>query len=31
MSDRFTNLTDNLNTELAKLRREIPDVMAGFS
>jgi AhpD family alkylhydroperoxidase len=29
--DKFTKLTDNLNTELAKLRREIPDVMAGFT
>jgi AhpD family alkylhydroperoxidase len=29
--DKFTKLTQNLNTELAKLRREIPDVMAGFA
>jgi AhpD family alkylhydroperoxidase len=29
--DRFTKITHNLNTELAKLRREIPDVMKGFS
>ena len=29
--DRFTQITQNLNTELAKLRREIPDVMKGFS
>ena len=31
MSERFTEITQNLNTGLAKLRREIPDVMAGFS
>ena len=31
MSERFTEITQNINTGLAKLRREIPDVMAGFS
>lgn len=30
-ADRFSQLTQQLNTELAKLRREIPDVMNGFS
>jgi AhpD family alkylhydroperoxidase len=28
---KFTKITQNLNTELAKLRREIPDVMKGFA
>ncbi|MDF1645993.1 MAG: carboxymuconolactone decarboxylase family protein [Legionellaceae bacterium] len=28
--DRFTQITQNLNTELAKLHREIPDVMKAF-
>lgn len=31
MSDKFTQLTGDINTQLAKLRKEIPDVMAGFS
>jgi len=28
--DRFTKITQNLGTELAKLNREIPDVMKAF-
>ncbi|MDF1677109.1 MAG: carboxymuconolactone decarboxylase family protein [Legionellaceae bacterium] len=28
--DRFTKITQNLGTELAKLHREIPDVMKAF-
>lgn len=29
--DKFTKVTQGLNTELAKFRREMPEVMAGFS
>ncbi len=29
--DKFIGITQNLNTELAKLHREIPDVMKAFS
>ncbi|MGC1182285.1 carboxymuconolactone decarboxylase family protein [Legionella sp.] len=31
MSDKFTQVTQGINTQLAKLRKEMPDVMAGFS
>ena len=31
VENRFTQMTENLNTELAKLHREIPEVMKGFS
>jgi AhpD family alkylhydroperoxidase len=31
MSERFTQLTKNISTQLSKLHKEIPDVMAGFS
>lgn len=31
MSEKFTQLTGDINIQLAKLRKEIPDVMAGFS
>ena len=31
MSERFTTITHDINTQLAKMRKEIPDVMAGFS
>lgn len=31
MSDKFTELTKGISTQVAKLRKEIPDVMAGFS
>lgn len=29
--DKFTKITQGLNTELAKFRREMPEVMSGFS
>ena len=31
MSEKFTQLTQNIATQMAKMRKEIPDVMAGFS
>ena len=31
MSDKYTVLTRGISTQLAKMRKEIPDVMAGFS
>lgn len=31
MSDKYTELTANISGQLAKLRKEIPDTMAGFS
>ena len=30
MSDKYTNLTQEINTQLGQLNKEIPDVMAGF-
>lgn len=31
MSDKFTHITKDISTQLAKMRKELPDVMAGFS
>lgn len=31
MSEKFTQLTQGLNVQLAKMRKEIPELMAGFS
>lgn len=31
MSDKFSNLTQSINTQLAKLRKEMPEVMSAFS
>ena len=31
MADKFTQITPDISSQLAKLRKEIPDVMAGFS
>ncbi len=31
MSDKFTQLTTDLSTQLAKFRKEMPEAMAGFS
>lgn len=31
MSDKFTHITKDISTQLAKLRKEMPDVMSGFS
>ncbi len=31
MSEKFTQLTQGLNVQLAKMRKEMPEVMAGFS
>jgi AhpD family alkylhydroperoxidase len=31
MSDKFTQLTQGLSVQLAKMRKEMPEVMAGFS
>jgi AhpD family alkylhydroperoxidase len=31
MSDKFTNVTKDISTQLAKMRKEMPEVMAGFS
>jgi AhpD family alkylhydroperoxidase len=31
MSERFTQITQDISTQLAKFRKEMPDVMAGFS
>lgn len=31
MTEKFTQLTRGLNVQLAKMRKEIPEVMSGFS
>ncbi|EHL29490.1 carboxymuconolactone decarboxylase family protein [Legionella drancourtii] len=31
MSDKFTQVTKDISTQLAKMRKEMPEVMAGFS
>ena len=31
MSDKYTQLTVDISTQLAKFRKEIPEVMAGFA
>jgi AhpD family alkylhydroperoxidase len=31
MSDKFSQVTKDISTQLAKLRQELPEVMAGFS
>lgn len=31
MSEKYTQLTQALSAQLAKIRKEMPDVMAGFS
>lgn len=31
MSDKFTRVTKDISTQLAKMRKEMPEVMAGFS
>ncbi|WP_028389179.1 carboxymuconolactone decarboxylase family protein [Legionella fairfieldensis] len=31
MSDKFNEITNGISTQLAKMRKEMPDVMAGFS
>jgi AhpD family alkylhydroperoxidase len=31
MSDKFTHVTKDISTQLAKMRKEMPEVMAGFS
>ncbi len=31
MSDKFTQVTKDINTQLVKMRKEMPEVMAGFS
>ena len=31
MSDKFTKLTTDISTQLAKFRKEMPNFMAGFS
>ena len=31
MSDKFTQVTQGISAQLAKMRNEIPEVMAGFS
>ena len=31
MSDKFTHITKDISTHLAKLRKEMPEVMTGFS
>lgn len=31
MTEKFTQITKEISTQLAKMRKEIPDVMAGFS
>ncbi len=31
MSEKFTNITKDISTQLAKMRKEMPEVMAGFS
>ncbi|MBA2709940.1 MAG: carboxymuconolactone decarboxylase family protein [Tatlockia sp.] len=31
MSDKFSGITQGISTQLAKMRKELPEVMAGFS
>jgi len=31
MSDKFTHITKDISTQLAKMRKEMPEVMAGFA
>ena len=31
MSDKFTHITKDISNQLAKMRKEMPDVMTGFS
>ena len=31
MAEKFTHITKDITTQLAKLRKEMPEVMAGFS
>lgn len=31
MSDKFTTITKDISSQLAKMRKEIPDVMSSFS
>lgn len=31
MSDKFSSITKDISTQLAKMRKEMPEVMAGFS
>ena len=31
MSDKFSHITKDINTQLAKFQKEMPEVMAGFS
>lgn len=31
MSEKFTHITKDISTQLAKMRKEMPEVMAGFS
>ena len=31
MAEKFTQLTQGISTQLAKMRKEMPDVMTGFS
>lgn len=31
MTDKFIGITSNINTQLAKIRKEMPELMAGFS
>lgn len=31
MSDKFTGITKDINTQLGKMRKEMPEFMAGFS
>lgn len=31
MTQKFNDITKNINTQLAKMRKEMPEVMAGFS
>ena len=31
MSDKFTRITKDISTQLAKMRKEMPEVMTGFS
>lgn len=31
MSDKFSKVTKDISTQLAKMRKEMPEVMAGFS
>ncbi|AWN75412.1 carboxymuconolactone decarboxylase family protein [Legionella anisa] len=31
MSDKFTQVTKDISTQIAKMRKEMPEVMSGFS